>query len=115
MITKSRKDILKEMIQWGRNNNSTLTDFNQGSVIRSIYNAVAAVLGRIYYDTNTLFRASRIIYASGADLDIAVAARSMTRKTATAATVTVRSSKSKQSSDKERTSARLRPVVSGIR
>jgi len=88
MIIKTRKQILAEMIQWARNNNSSLTDFNQGSVIRSIYNAIAAILAQLYYNLHKLYRSARIIYASGTDLEIAVAPRSMTRRGATKASKT---------------------------
>lgn len=73
------------MIQWARTNNSSLTDFNQGSVIRSIYNAVAAILAQLYYGLHTIHRSARIIYSTGNDLDIAVAPRSITRRGATVA------------------------------
>lgn len=89
MITKTRKQILSDMITWTRNNNSSLTDFNEGSVIRSIYNAVAAILAQLYYNLHRLYRAARIIYANGPDLDIAVAPRSITRRGATKASKTV--------------------------
>ncbi len=89
MITKTRKQILSEMITWTRNNNSSLTDFNEGSVIRSIYNAVAAILAQLYYNLHRLYRAVRIVYANGTDLEIAVAPRSITRRGATKASKTV--------------------------
>lgn len=87
MIIKSRKQILKEMIAWSRNNNSSLTDFNQGSVIRAIYGAIAALLAQLYYQTHKMYRSARIIYATGNDLDIVVAPRSITRRGATKASV----------------------------
>ena len=77
------------MIQWARNNNSNLTDFNQGSVIRSIYNAVAAIMAQLYYNLHQLYRSARIIYAGGTDLEIAVAPRSTTRRGASKAAKTV--------------------------
>lgn len=85
MIIKTRKQILSSMIRESRNNNSNLTDFNQGSVIRSIYNAIAAILAQLYYSLYKLYRSARIIYASGTDLEIAVAPRSITRRGTTKA------------------------------
>jgi len=90
MNIKSRKGILTDMIAWMRNNTSAITDFNQGSVIRSIFNAVSSQLAHLYYDAHRLFRESRIIFASGSDLDVAVADRSIKRKPATKASATLR-------------------------
>lgn len=73
------------MIQWARNNNSDLTDFNQGGVMRSIYNSIAAILAQVYYNLYKVYRSARIIYASGTDLDTAVAPRSIIRRGATKA------------------------------
>lgn len=87
MIIKTRKQILRDMIGWMRNNNSSLTDFNQGSVIRALLGAVAAVLAQLYYHTHKTNRSARIIYANRDDLDIVVAARGITRRGATKATV----------------------------
>ena len=87
MIIKTRKQILREMIEWLRNSNSSLTDFNQGSVIRAILGAIAAILAQLYYQTHKTYRSARIIYAAGSDLDIAVAPRSITRRGATKATI----------------------------
>ena len=75
------------MITWSRNNSSSITDFNQGSVVRSIFNAVAAILARLYYNVHTIYRASRILTASGTDLEKLVAARSIKRRSASKATV----------------------------
>ena len=88
MIVKTRKQILREMIQWSRNNNSDLTDFNQGSVVRAIFGAVAAILSQLYYYTHKLYRSARITYAGGTDLDVAVSPRSITRRGATKASIT---------------------------
>lgn len=87
MIIKTRKEILREMIQWSRNNNSSLTDFNQGSVVRAIFGAIAALLGQLYYHTHKLYRDARISYANGGALDIAVLPRSITRRGATKASL----------------------------
>lgn len=90
MIIKSRKEILADMITWSRNNGSTLTDFNQGSAVRSIFNAVAAILARLYYNMHTVYRSSRILTATGTDLEKLVAARSITRRSASKATVVLK-------------------------
>ena len=90
MNIKTRKEILSELILWMRNNTSEVTDFNQGSVMRCIFNSVASQLGQLYYDTYRMFRGSRIIFANGSDLDIAVADRSIKRKGATKASVQVK-------------------------
>ena len=87
MIIKTRKQIERDMIQWSRNNNSSLTDFNQGSVIRSIYSAVAAILAQIYYQLHRLYRSARIVFADGGELDILLAARGMSRRGATKASL----------------------------
>lgn len=90
MNIKSRKEILTDMIVWMRNNTSAITDFNQGSVIRSIFNAVSSQIAHLYYDALKSFRESRITFASGSDLDVAVADRSIKRKGATKASVILR-------------------------
>jgi len=85
MIIKSRKEVLADMITWSRNNSSTLTDFNQGSVVRSIFNAVAAMLARLYHNVHTIYRSSRILTATGTDLEKLVAPRSIKRRSASKA------------------------------
>lgn len=90
MNIKSRENILSDMIRWGRNNNSSLTDYNPGSVIRSIYNAVASQISQLYYIAHRSYRNSRILYATGSDLDSLVSARSMTRKQAVKASVVLK-------------------------
>ena len=90
MIIKSRINILSDMIRWGRNNNYSLTDFNPGGVIRSIYNAVAAQIAQPYYIAQKSYRNSRILYATGSDLDSLVASRSITRRQAVKASVVLR-------------------------
>lgn len=90
MNIKSRKEILTDIIVWMRNNTSAITDFNQGSVIRSIFNAVSSQIAHLYYDALKSFRESRITFASGSDLDVAVADRSIKRKGATKASVVLR-------------------------
>jgi len=89
MNIKSRVDILADMIRWSRNNNSSLTDFNPGSLIRSIFNAIASQIAQLYYAIHKTYRASRIIYATGNDLDSLVASRSIKRKSQTKSSVTL--------------------------
>ncbi len=89
MIIKSRVDILSDMVKWGRNNSSSLTDFNTGSVIRSIYNAIASQLAQLYYNVHKIYRSSRILYANGSDLDKLVAGRSIKRKSAVKASAEI--------------------------
>lgn len=89
MNIKSRVDILADMIRWARNNNSSLTDFNPGSVIRSIYNAIAAQIAQLYYAAHKSYRSSRILYAMGSDLDSLVPERSITRNNAVKSSVTL--------------------------
>jgi uncharacterized phage protein gp47/JayE len=90
MNIKTRPQILAEMIAWLRNSETGITDFNPGSTSRGILGAVAAILAALYYETHKWYRASRIIYAAGTDLEKSVASRGMKRQEATKATVTVR-------------------------
>ena len=90
MRIKTRQEILQEMIQYSRNNNSNLTDFNVGGVARSIMEGIAAVLAQLYYELYRIFRSGRISYANSTDLDAAVARRSIKRRSSSKATVDLR-------------------------
>ena len=89
MSIKTRTKILAEMVEWSRNNNSSITNFNKGGVARAIFNAIAAQLAQLYYNMHQVFRSARIMFANGDDLEIAVAPRSMKRRGASFSTVPV--------------------------
>ncbi len=89
MKIKSRKDIVADTIIWMRNSQNAITDFNPGSVIRSIIDAVSSQLAQIYYDTQRRYRNKHIMYANGSDLDVVVAERSIKRKPATKSSVVI--------------------------
>lgn len=90
MRIKTRQEVLQEMIQYSRNNNSNLTDFNVGGVARSIMEGFAAILAQLYYELYRIFRSGRISYANSTDLDAAVARRSIKRRSSSKATVDLR-------------------------
>jgi len=87
MRIKTRQEVLQELIQYARNNNASVTDFNIGGTMRSILEAVAAVLAQLYYELYRIFRSARISYANGTDLDAAVARRSIKRNAASKSVV----------------------------
>jgi len=89
MIIKTRTKIMSEMIEWARNNNSSITNYNKGGVARAIFNALSAQLAQLYYNVHQVFRSARIMLSNGDDLELAVAPRSMKRRTASFSTVPV--------------------------
>jgi len=89
MIIKTRTKIMSEMIEWSRNNTSSITNFNKGGVARALFNAISAQLAQLYYNVHQVFRSARIMLANGDDLELAVAPRSMKRRAASFSTVPV--------------------------
>ncbi len=66
---------------------TTITDFNTGSIISNIFNSVALAISGLYSQLENVYNASFISTATGADLDNRVADFFLTRDQATFATV----------------------------
>lgn len=50
LTIKSFKDIMTSLVDWTTNNTSKLTDFTNGSAIRTLYEAVAAEIEQFYFN-----------------------------------------------------------------
>jgi hypothetical protein len=85
--------IIQRLITYLQANTSRITDYNRGSVIRTLLEAVALEMDKLYYQLELLQNASFIKSAAGDDLDAKAQDFGLTRIPATKATVTVRLSR----------------------
>ena len=82
---KTPNSIFESMRAYLQSITTSLTDFNAGSVLNSIFDSVSNAIGNLYASLQIIYDAMFVSTATGTDLDKRVADFTLTRKQATTA------------------------------
>ena len=85
--SQTQASILSSLTSFFSNIQTTITDFNTGTIIVNIFNSVSLAISGLYAQLENVYNASFISTATGADLDNRVADFFITRDQATFSTV----------------------------